>query len=316
MKLKVSFNHLYHDWYVGELFTNFFNFLKTIEGLEVEFESSIELAKKYNCATDYNNGLPSVFSPYNIIVINEENGKAFIQSCHDYAPAILVNGSGIETLNVVKFSCVSRLDQGIVDSFKDKIIVQPSVYILENWSEIDLIEKHRNNEKIFDKVYFNALCYGVRERYIDVLNNSEMFNLKKKDKGGFLPKDIYYHEFSQHKFGMNLDGVAKICYRDLESFGLGVLLFREKLDVLTYEPIESGKHYIELIDSDIKSKINDDSQIPYIIDKVESKINDFISSGELEYVVNEARGWYERNCLPDNQIKIIYSFLEDLEILK
>jgi hypothetical protein len=156
----------------------------------------------------------------------------------------------------------------------------------------------------------------VRERYIDVLNNSQMFNLKKKDKGGHLTKERYFEEFSTHKYAMNLDGVAKICYRDLEAFGLGCLLFREKLNVMTYEPIEVNKHYIELIDDDIKSKINDDSQIPYIIEKVETKINDVITSGESEYIVNQARGWYERNCLPENQIKIMTSFLEDFEIFK
>ncbi len=83
-----------------------------------------------------------------------------------------------------------------------------------------------------------------------------MFNLKKKDKGGHLVKEKYYEEFSTYKYAMNLDGVAKICYRDLEAFGLGSLLFREKLNVLTHEPIESDKHYIELFDEDIKSTID------------------------------------------------------------
>ena len=71
-----------------------------------------------------------------------------------------------------------------------------------------------------------------------------------------------------------------------------------------------------LIDNDIKSKIYDDSQIPYIIEKVESRVHEVISSGEAEHIVNESRGWFERNCLPENQIKIIYSFLEDFEIFK
>jgi hypothetical protein len=316
MKLTVGYHHLYHDWYVGEFYIKFTEFLKTIPGLQIEYKHLNEFAQYYNCKTDYNNGLPSVFSPYNLIIQNESNGKTFIHSWHDYAPAILVNGSGIENFDAVKFSCVSRLDQNFIDSYNGTAKIQPSVYILENTSEFDFIEKNRNNEKINSKIYMNALCHGPRERYIDVLNKSEKFNLKKKDKGGHLVKNKYYEEFSSYKYALNLDGVAKICYRDLESFGLGCLLFREKLNVLTYEQLEVDKHYIELIDDDIKSKINDDSQIPYVIDKVENKINDVVNSGLGEHIVNESRNWYERNCLPENQVKIIHSFLEDFEIFK
>ncbi len=316
MKLTVSYHHLYSDWYVGEFYIMFFNFLKTIKGLDVEYVHMSELAKKYNCNSDYNNGFPSVFSPYNLIIQNKETGKTFIHSWHDYAPAILMNGSGIEHFDVVKFSCVSRLEQSMIDEQKGKIIVQPSTYLLESLSDYKYVETNKNNIKIHDKVYMNALCHGVREQYIDALSNSNYFELKKKDKGGWLSKELYYKEFSTYKYALNLDGVAKICYRDLESFGLGSLLFREHLDVLTYEPIEINKHYINLIDNDIKSKIGDPSNLDYIIEKVESKIVETVESGLSEHIINESFGWYERNCLPENQIKLIYSFLDELELFK
>jgi hypothetical protein len=316
MKLIASYNLLYTDWYVGEFYLKFLEHLKNTYDVEIEYIHLNELAKKYNVSTDYSNGLPSFFSPYNFLLINESNNKTFVHSWHDYAPAILSNGSGIENFDVVKFSCVSRLDQGIIDSYNGTAKIQPSVYILESLSDFDLVEKYRSSKKVFDKVYFNALCHGIREKFIDVLSKSEKFNVKKKDKGGWLPKEKYYEEMSNHKFGLNLDGVAKICYRDLESFGLGTLLIREYLDVLTYEPLESGKHYVQLIDDDIKSKISDDSQTPYIIEKLETGINEIVTSGQYEYIINEARGWYDRNCLPENQIKIMTSFLEDFEIFK
>jgi hypothetical protein len=316
MKLIASYQHLYTDWYVGEFYIKFVEYLKTIEGIEVEYKNLTELANKFETRSDYSNGLPSFFSPYNFLLYNEDNGKTFVHSWHDYAPAILVNGSGIENFDVVKFSCVSRLDQGIIDNYQGNAKIQPSIYIMESSSDFDFVEKYKGTEKIYDKVYFNALCHGIRERYIDVLSQSDRFNVKKKDKGGWLPKEKYYEEMSQHKFGMNLDGVAKICYRDLESFGLNVLLIREYLDVLTYEPLEVDKHYVKLIDDDIKSKINDDSQTSYVIEKLEHGIHEIVTSGQYEHIINEARGWYERNCLPENQIKIMTSFLEDFEIFK
>lgn len=316
MKLTAVYHHLYHDWYVGEFYIKFVEHLKEAHGIEIEYRNSSDFANKLGIKSDYNNGVPSFLSPYNLILINEENNKTFIHSWHDYAPAILVNGSGIENFDVVKFSCVSRLDQSILDWYQGTAKIQPSVYLMESTSDYGFVERFKTNEKIFDKVYFNALCYGIRERYIDVLNNSERFTVKKKDKGGWLPKEKYFEEMSQYKFGLNLDGVAKICYRDLELFGLGILLIREKLNVMTYEPIESGKHYLELIDDDIRSKISDDSNIPYIIEKLESGINEVVTSGQYEYIINEARAWYDRNCLPENQIKIISSFLEGFEIFK
>lgn len=316
MKLTASYHHLYHDWYIGEFYIKFVEYLKTIEGIEVEYKHLNELASQFGTNTDYSNGLPSFFSPYNFVLFNKENNKTFVHSWHDYAPAILVNGSGIENFDVVKFSCVSRLDQGIIDNYHGTAKIQPSTYILESSSDFDFVEKYKGSEKTIDKVYFNALCHGIRERYIDVLSQSERFNVKKKDKGGWLPKEKYFEEMSQHKFGMNLDGVAKICYRDLESFGLGTLLIREYLNVLTYEPLEVGKHYVQLIDDDIKSKITDDSQTSYIIEKLENGINEIVTSGQYDYIINEARGWYDRNCLPENQIKIMYSFLEEFEIFK
>jgi hypothetical protein len=316
MKLTAVYHNLYHDWYVGEFYIKFVEYLRTIKGIEIEYKLSSELAKEYNMMSDYHNNLPSCLSPYNLLLINEENNKTFIHSWHDYAPVMLDGGSGINNFDVVKFSCVSRLDQSIFDWYKGSTIIQPSIYLLENTSDFGFIEKYKDSEKIFDKVYFNALCHGVRERYMDVLGVSDKFEVKKKDKGGWLPKEKYFEEMSKYKMGMNLDGVAKICYRDLELFGLGILSIRENLDVFTYEQLESGKHYVELIDNDIKSKINDDSQIPYIVEKLEHGINEIFTNGQYEYIINEAKGWYERNCLLDNQINILYSFLEDFEIFK
>jgi hypothetical protein len=316
MKLTVSYDVLYNDWYAGEFYNKFFNYLKDVKRIDVEYISSNELAKIHGSKVDYNNGYPSVFHPLNLIIQNKLNGKTFIHSWHDYAPAILEFGSGIEHFDVVKFSCVSRLDQDIINRYWGKIDIQPSIYLLENTSELNLIEKNRKNNKIYNKVYMNALCYDVRERIIDVLNTSEFFNLRKKNKGDFLTKNKYYEEFSKYKFSLSLDGAAKICYRDLESFGLGCLLLREKLDVLTYDPLIIDKHYIELIDDDIKSKIYLDNHISYIVEKVENKINEIVTSGFDKFIINESRLWYERNCIPDNQMEIIYSFFEDLEIFK
>ena len=152
MNLLVSYDLFYHNWYVGEFYKRFTEKLTSIEGINVEVESPNVLASKHNLKTDYNNGLPSVFSPYNLIIQNKDNNKTFIHSWNDFAPAILDKGSGIEIFDVVKFACVSRLDQSYVDNARDGIIVQPSVYLLENWDEHSFIEENRHNPKTNNNV--------------------------------------------------------------------------------------------------------------------------------------------------------------------
>ena len=77
MKLIASYNLLYTDWYVGEFYSKFLEHLKNTYNVEIEYVHLNELAKKYNVPTDYSNGLPSFFSPFNFLLINESNNKTF-----------------------------------------------------------------------------------------------------------------------------------------------------------------------------------------------------------------------------------------------
>lgn len=316
MNLVISYNQLYTNWYVGTFYSLFHEKLKNKYDVNLEFIHLNNFAQKYSVDTNYSNGLPSCFSPYNLIITNPDNNKTFINSFHDYAPAIMSNGSGIEHFDVVKFVCVSRLTQDQYNEKSKNYKIQPGFYMLENWDDLEFIEKNKNNEKIYNKVYFNGLNYGLRERITSLLSDSDLFNIKIKNNGGFLPKNLYYDELSKHKFGLNLDGAGMICYRDLECFGLNVLLFRERLNVLTYDPILEDEHYITIIDNEIKSKLGDTSQNKYIIDKIEHIIHNSIDSGKIEHVLNEANKWYYRNCNIENQFNMMFEFLEDLEILK
>jgi hypothetical protein len=316
MKLKISFDQLYHNWYVGTFYSKFFEKLKEIPDVEFEYIHTHELARQYNLRTDYNNSLPSIFSPYNLIIFNESNNKTFVHSWHDYAPAIMTEGSGIENFDVSKFVCTSRLTQGEYDNKSQKYNIQPGFYMLENWDDTMYIEQNKNNLKEYNKAYFNGLNYGLRQKFVNLLSESAYFNIKIKDNGGFLPKPKYYEELAKHRFGFNLDGVGMVCYRDMECLGLNVLLLREKLDVLMYEPIIEGKHYVEIIDSDIKSKIHNEDEKGYILEKIENKIQDLLSTDQVNYILHEGRQWFNRNCSINKQQDIMLSFLENFEIFK
>ena len=253
------------------------------------------------------------------IITNKKTNKTFIHSLSDYAPIMMNDNTGILNFDVAGFACTSNLSKDLYEKYGKKYKIFPSFYILENYSDINLIELNRNKQiQKINSCYFNGLCYGIRETYRNILSQSEFFDFRKKDTAEFYKsKELYYNELSSYKNGFNLDGAAKICYRDLEYFGMGTLLFREKLDVLTYEPIIDGQHYVTIIDDDIKSKIHDPSNYDYIINKLENNIKEITENEKLVTdIVGEARGYFERNVLPENQVEILFSFLKDFEIFK
>jgi hypothetical protein len=161
------------------------------------------------------------------------------------------------------------------------------------------------------------LCYGVRGLYKNILDKSNFFDFKRKDGPDYKTKEDYYSQMSSYKYGLSLDGAAKICYRDIEYFGMGILSLREKLDVMTCEPIIPDINYIELIDDDIKSKISNQDYEKYIIDKLENNLSEIFSDKEkINYIINNSRKWYEKNCLPENQINLMLSFFENFTIFE
>ena len=97
---------------------------------------------------------------------------------------------------------------------------------------------------------------------------------------------------------------------------MGMALFRDELKIMTHNPLIVNEHYFAIIDDDIKNAIYDKNNNKYVIDKIESNIKYVFNNFDIDKVVKNAREWYEINTLPDNQIKIMYSFLDDFKIFK
>jgi len=314
MRLEVSFDLYQKNWYVGELYNSFFNFLKEIPGIEVEYLTIKELSEKHN--SHQNNYSPSIFNIYNLFVTNKDTNKTFIHSLSDYAPAMMDDNSGITNFDVAAFSCSSNLTNEMFLKYNSKYKIIPSFYILEKWDDFDLIKKYETNLNKINKCYFNGLCYGDRALYKNIVSNNSFFNFKdKSDSNDYRTKESYYGELSSYNFGFSLDGAAKICYRDLEYFGLGVLCLREKLNILTNDPIVEGIHYIKLIDDDIKSMIYQPNQHNIVNDKLTEKIETIIMNNEYKDIINNSKLWFSKNCEPNNQIKLLFSFLQEGGIL-
>ena len=307
MKLRISFNPYQSNWYVGELYKKFFSVVSAIH--DVEYVPMEELAKIHGEPLDYQGTLPSIFNIYNLIIQNKDTEKTFVHSLNDYATVMLEHYSALRKLNVVSFACTSNLTDAFSETYSGEIKILPSFYILENWNDIPKLLATRNREKSISRAYFNGLCYGNRAIYYNILKSNRLINFNNKnDPSEYVSKDLYYNTLADYKFGLSLNGAARICYRDLEYFGGGVLNLREALDVQTIIPLRPDVHFKIILDDDIQSKIHNPGEYKYISDKITSKIND-ITVDEICYIKSEAATWFDSCATPDAQVKILLDFI-------
>jgi hypothetical protein len=318
MKLLVSYHHIGPNWYVGVFYEKVYEYLKTLKDIEVEYIPMSKLSKKYGSVFGgYKGNVPSIFNGHNLIIQNVENNKTFVHSWNDYAPLMMSENSGIENFDVVKFSCVSSLTQEYYDRYSPKYNITPSFYILEEWNEHDYIELYRHQQKNNNKLFFNGLCHGIRPNFKNLLENTKFFEFKdKRSPGNYKDKENYYKEMSEYKHGFNLDGVAKICYRDIEYFGMGIVLFREKLNIIMNEPIIENEHYFNIIDDEIKNSVIRGTNQKETLEMIEHKLENIFNNHDIESVIKNARGWFERNTLPKNQLETFIGFMENFKIFE
>ncbi len=314
MKLLISYDPYQTNWYVGELYKFFHNYLEN-KNIHCSYVSIKDLAKIYDEPCDYNNQFPSIFSIYSLIITNIENQTSFVHNMSDYAPLILEHKTAIDKLDIKCFSMCSNLTANIISNYpKYKII--PSFYILENWNDYNLINNTSNqNYTKNNKCYFNGLPYGNRQYYINQLKNHPFFDIKDKtDKTDFRSKEQYYKDLSCSRYGLSLNGAAKICYRDLELFGIGCLNLREPLNILTKDPISANVHYKIVIDKFIEDNIYLVEKQKEIIDRLLFNINS-ISIEEEKYILYNAKQWFLNNVNPNNQIKFLETSLIENNII-
>jgi hypothetical protein len=312
-KLIISYEYGYTNWYVSEFYKYFHSkIVDQNKNITFEYMPLSELAKKFD--KEYTNQTGNIFNWFNLVIYNEVTDKFFIHSWYDYAPEIL-NYSVSNGFNLVKFSCVSNLTDSIIDSYKDRIVVEPSVYYLENWSDLNNLKLNEGNNIKKDLAYFNGMNHGVRENILNSLSVNPFFNIRTKNNPEhFRQKQDYYQELSNHRFGLSLNGAANICYRDLELFGLGVLNLRQPLNSKTHNPLIEGVHYKEYITNNLVDKILRKEDVTPIINDMVNEIIDFSTTKEYDEMIDVSKKWFEDNCLPENQFKIISSFLDDFNI--
>lgn len=309
MSITIAYNLYQHNWYVGEIYHAFAHHMSNLY-TDVKIVTLQDMAAYYHEPMDTrHNTLASVFNIYNMIVHNSATNKSFMHSLADYAPVLLEHTEALNKLNVVAFAFCSQHTPDVIDRYRHlNINLIPSFYILENWNDHDLISKYKNLPKN-NSCYFNGLCYGHRECYVNQLQHNPFFVMRNKSKvSDYRSKEAYYQELSQHKYGLSLNGVAQICYRDIEYFGMGTLCVREPMTLITKDSLKQDIHYKLILDDFVRNNIyypeKQKELADYIIDKINS-----ITIEEEKYILHNASTWYENNVLPNTQIDFLHDCL-------
>lgn len=315
----ISYSSGWPDWYVSEFYKLFHKEVEKRTGISFEYVELRELNKQYNFETEISSD--SVFSHYSLIIRCNKNGKLFVHSWYDHAFATL-EWCERNNLEIVLFSAVSNITESFV---KVRNNVQPSVYCFEYWSDFSLLENvlRSSTQQKINRAYFAGLAHGVRVHFMETLALHPFFSIHDKGKL-YTPKDVFYKEISNSVFGASFNGAANICYRDLELFGLKTINLRQPLNALTYEPLLPGVHYLDFFDNNFMSKIIDyhafnkvsKEEILEDINKKIECLKDFAYTEKYTNMIESCRGWFDRNCVPEKQINILYSFLKDFTIFE
>lgn len=316
MSIIISYNKHQNNWYVGELYEYFAKAMGSEQ--EISIIPIHELAKIYSEPNQTReNGYLSLFNIYNLIVYNPEKHIGFVHSLSDHSATMLEHKSALEKLGIKAMSFCSNLTNDIIEKYKYlDINIIPSFYVLEHWNDHDLIEKeYASYQPKTNQCYFNGACYGHRANYINSLRSNSFFNLKDKSNPEYYrTKQQYYQEFYQHRYGLSLNGAAKICYRDLECFGLGSLCLRESMEIKTKDQLLPDKHYKVVLDDFITQNIYDPDKSAEVIERLLHNINN-ISTEEEEYIVHNARSWFINNAKPDTQVMFLKQCLLEINLI-
>lgn len=105
----------------------------------------------------------------------------------------------------------------------------------------------------------------------------------------------YLNQIHQSKFGLSLRGYGPKCNREIELLALGTVpILAPEVDVQYYEPLQEGIHFL---------RVSSPQEIPSLIES--------ITQDQWEYMSQQGREWYNRNCSTINSFYITKEILED-----
>lgn len=317
---KLLIRHVFSD--LGNYFpTNFFKKLYTCLVLKYKKQYRFDIVTEPQYQA---NGLGSTYSCINFSIINPNTNKYIVFSFFDNWRYHFMKHIGWDPANMVQFFYPGGFNYLEYFYFKENQKSNTDIFCPNN---IDSIYKsfyypsYEVNDEIKIKNLYDARNprYTIPELYFcghfwdfrkDMIKHIKSPSISIVDKSN---KNYSYYDYLQnlihYRSSLSLPGGTEICNRDIESFSVGVPLIRPNISIQYEDPLIANYHYISCYDN-CKYWGGHPSYISYkdfalsLMDVWERVKNDF---DYLEFVSNNARSWYLKNCTIDSVLNYVLS---------
>lgn len=179
-------------------------------------------------------------------------------------------------------------------------------------SLIDNLYQQRILEETIPQLYFRGYMWDFRKFMTNELNDESILIIDKNTDNNHLSYIEYLEDMKQYRCALSLPGGTEICNRDIECFSLGMPVIRPIISTQYPEPLIPNYHYISCYDT---CKYWDgypcylsykDFQLSLIDCWNRVKNN----MPYLSFVAHNARQWYVKNCLLNQNVDYVISQID------
>jgi len=293
--------HTRYYRYYNYFWDKFTDYLK--EFFEVEENRYYEFAHMQRFEVNLKKGLSNEFLllECEYVIENLDNGEFVVLSVADDLSHAILNEAKNPLLKKVLIS--QFLPKKIHDHvFQNFYKYSPWTYFQSNMDNIEgYYQKRIDNEPKEIKLYFKGTSLEDR-KILHYLDKNIITNFNP------VVPNQYFNDIINHKLALSVDGRGEFCYRDIECFGIGVPILRFEYASKFYSELIPNYHYISIPrphDMDLY-RLGNQSHAKLL----EQRYYEVIDNDEfLNFIANNARRYYEKNCEINNAIINTFNLL-------
>jgi hypothetical protein len=275
------------------------------------------------------NGYGSIYSCMNFSILNPINQKYILISFFDNWKYHFMQHLGWKPSKMVQFFYPGGFNYIDYFSFKNYEKDNPDIdcpsdiktryesffYGPYEDGSLEFIEdlfKSTSIESTIPQLYFRGYLWDFRKYMIDHIKDPSILIIDRNTNNQSLDYISYLKDLTQYRVALSLPGGTEVCNRDIECFGIGVPVIRPYLNIQYPDPLIPNYHYISCY-TDCKYwdgnpwYLNYGEFAEYLIYYL-NKIKDDIEY--LNFIRNNARSWFVKNCTLQNNINYVLSKLD------
>ena len=275
LNLEVSYQFPFNNWSVFNVFNDFYNELvKKHKNVNFNYVDSGRLYDGNPC---------SYYSPHIMVIKNKDNGKYIIISYWDRAEELSYTVHGWDDSKRVQLVTSSGVF-GDIQHTPFSYICYSKLYDTIHKTAIPMTKKENND------LFFRGYLYGQR------FSLSETNKIKITSEKIY-PEENYFHELSNNRLSLSLNGAGEICNRDLEILSSRSVLFRPKLNQKFHNELIPDYHYLTF---DVCEDANEQADI---ILKKFNEVKDDVKY--LKFISENGYKWFKQNGTISSNVKIL-----------